>query len=65
MQCMLLIYNDPAREPAFGTPAFDQMMGGFFALNERMKADVVMRGAKPCRASRLPSPCASKRARQM
>jgi hypothetical protein len=46
MQCMLLIYNDPAREPAFGTPAFDQMMGGFFALNEKMKADGVLRGGE-------------------
>jgi hypothetical protein len=42
MQYMLLIYNDPKREPAYGTPAFDEMMGGFFALNERMKADGVM-----------------------
>lgn len=46
MQCMMLIYNDPAREPAFGTPAFDAMMGGFFALNERMKADGVLRGGE-------------------
>lgn len=30
MQYMLLIYNDPALEPAYGTPAFDAMMGGVF-----------------------------------
>jgi hypothetical protein len=46
MQYMLLIYNDPAREPAYGTPAFAEMMGGFFALNERMKADGVLRGGE-------------------
>lgn len=46
MQCMILIYNDPTREPAFGTPAFDAMMGGFFALNEKMKADGVLRGGE-------------------
>lgn len=46
MQYMLLIYNDPALEPTYGTPAFDAMMGGFFALNERMKADGVLRGGE-------------------
>lgn len=42
MQFMLLIYNDPALEPAYGTPEFEGMMGSFFALNERMKADKVL-----------------------
>jgi len=42
MQYMLLIYNDPALEPAYGTPEFNDMMGGFFALNERMKVDGVL-----------------------
>jgi hypothetical protein len=42
MQYMLLIYNDPALEPAYGTPAFKEMMGGFFAANERMRADGVL-----------------------
>jgi hypothetical protein len=46
MQYMLLIYNDPAREPAYGTPEFNAMMGGFFALNEQMKADGVLRGGE-------------------
>jgi hypothetical protein len=46
MQYMILIYNDPAREPAYGTPEFDQMMGGFFAANEQMKADGVLRGGE-------------------
>lgn len=39
MQYMLLIYSDPAREPSYGTPEFQAMMGGYFALNEQMKAD--------------------------
>jgi hypothetical protein len=36
---MLLIYSDPATDPVYGTPDFDAMMGGYFALNERLKAD--------------------------
>lgn len=43
MQYMLLIYNNPALEKAYGTPAFKQMMDGYFAVNERMKADGVLR----------------------
>ena len=46
MQYMLLIYNDPRQEPAYGTPAFDAMMGGYHALNQRLKADGVMRGGE-------------------
>lgn len=46
MNYMLLIYNDPALEPAYGTPEFQAMMGGFFALNEKMKADGVLRGGE-------------------
>ena len=42
MQYMLLIYGDPKLEPAYGTPEFEAMMGGFFALNEQMKADKVL-----------------------
>lgn len=46
MQYMFLIYNDPSKEPAYGTPAFQEMMGGFFAANEKMKADGVLRGGE-------------------
>ncbi len=42
MKYMLLIYNDPSQEPAYGTPAFDEMMSGFFTLNDQMKADGVL-----------------------
>ncbi|MCU0729514.1 MAG: YciI family protein [Sphingopyxis sp.] len=42
MQYMLLIYNDPAKEPAYGTPEFEAMMGGFFAANDKMKEDGVL-----------------------
>ncbi len=42
MKYMILIYSDPALEPAYGTPAFDDMMGGFFAANEKMDADGVL-----------------------
>lgn len=46
MQYMLLIYNDPSLEPAYGTPEFEAMMGGFFAANEKMKADGVLRSGE-------------------
>ncbi len=39
MKFMVLIYNDASREPAYGTPDFDAMMGGYFAANEKMRAD--------------------------
>ena len=44
MQYMLLIYSNPALEPAYGTPEFEKMMGGYFTLNECMKADGTLRG---------------------
>jgi hypothetical protein len=45
MQYMLLIYNDPANEPAYGTPEFQEMMAGFFAANDKMKeAGVLISG---------------------
>jgi len=46
MQYMLLIYNDPALEPAYGTPEFNEMMGGYFAASERMRADGVLRSGE-------------------
>lgn len=42
MKYMLLIYNDPSREPGYGTAEFDAMMGDFFAANEQMKSDGVL-----------------------
>lgn len=46
MQYMLLIYNDPPHEPSYGTSEFNEMMGGYFAANARMKADGVLRGGE-------------------
>lgn len=46
MNYMLLIYSDPAMDPAYGTPAFDAMMKGFFDMNAAMKADGVLRGGE-------------------
>ena len=43
MQYMLLIYSDPAVEPKYGTPGFGQMMEGYRAFTERLKADGAMR----------------------
>lgn len=42
MKYMLLIYNDPNREPDFGTPEFEAMMAGFMAANEQMRKDGVL-----------------------
>ncbi len=41
MKYMLLIYSDPTREPAYGTPEFQAMMGGYFTFNEKLKGDGV------------------------
>ena len=46
MKYMLLIYNDPAKEPTYGTPEFDAMMAGFFNANEKMQADGVLMGGE-------------------
>ncbi|MFK7858193.1 MAG: YciI family protein [Granulosicoccus sp.] len=42
MKYMLLIYNNPEQQPAFGTVEFESMMAGFFAANEKMKGDGVL-----------------------
>jgi hypothetical protein len=41
MKYMLLIYNDPADQPVYGTPAFEEMIAGYFAVNKRMMDDGV------------------------
>lgn len=46
MQYILLIYNDPALEPAYGSPEFGAMMKAFFDANEVMKAAGVLRGGE-------------------
>lgn len=46
MQYMLLIYGDPAVEPVYGTPAFDEMMAGYAAFSARLKADGAMLGGE-------------------
>lgn len=42
MKYMLLIYNNPQQQPAYGSPEFDEMMAGFYAANEKMVADGVL-----------------------
>ncbi|MCA0176228.1 MAG: YciI family protein [Proteobacteria bacterium] len=42
MKYMLLIYNDPQCEPAYGTPEFQAMLDAFIALSARMSADGVL-----------------------
>lgn len=38
MQFMALIYSDPAQGPGYGTPEFQAMMQGYFALNAELRA---------------------------
>ncbi len=47
MRYMALIYTDPALEPAYGTDAFNEMMGGYFATNEVYERDGVMISGEP------------------
>jgi hypothetical protein len=42
MKYMILIYNDPALEPAYGTPDFEAMMQGYGAANQAMAEGGVM-----------------------
>jgi hypothetical protein len=42
MKYMILIYGDPAIEPAYGTPEFDAMMAGFAAASKKLNADGVL-----------------------
>jgi hypothetical protein len=42
MKYMILIYSDPALEPAYGTDAFGAMMAGYGEANKVMEAAGVM-----------------------
>jgi hypothetical protein len=46
MQYMLLLYGDPSREPAFGTPEFDVMMKGYSDFSSLLKSDGVLKGGE-------------------
>jgi len=46
MQYMLLIYGNPAVEPAYGTPEFGAMMAGFAAASEKMVTDGVLKSGE-------------------
>ena len=46
MQYMLLIYGDPAVEPKYGTPDFEQMMAGYDAFSKKLKDAGVMLGGE-------------------
>lgn len=37
MQYLALIYSDPKRQPAYGTPEFQKMMEGYFAFSAMLK----------------------------
>jgi hypothetical protein len=39
MKYMALIYTAPASEPRYGTPEFQKMMEGYFAVSHKLKED--------------------------
>lgn len=49
MQYIFSIDDDATKEPAYGTPEFNEMMGGYLAANERMKSDGVLRAGEGLR----------------
>lgn len=51
MNYMILIYSDPAREPAYGTPEFNEMMAGYTVANHKMQADGVIRSGDALRGA--------------
>ena len=44
MQYLALLYTDPALEPAYGTPEFEKMMGGYFAFTTFLKEKGAFKG---------------------
>lgn len=46
MKYMLLLYAAPDKEPAYGTPEFDEMMASFAAVSETMVNDGVFIGGE-------------------
>jgi hypothetical protein len=46
MQYMILIYGEPALEPGYGTPEFEQMMAAFGKVSETLNSDGVLRGGE-------------------
>ncbi|SEK54890.1 YciI family protein [Pacificibacter marinus] len=46
MDYMLLLYGDPKKEPAYGTPEFDEMMAGYATLSATLQADGVLKGGE-------------------
>ncbi|CZF81270.1 YCII-related domain protein [Grimontia celer] len=46
MKYMLLLYAAPYKEPAYGTPEFDEMMAAFAATSETYKNDGVLVGGE-------------------
>jgi hypothetical protein len=43
MNYMILIYTDPTKLPAYGSPEFNEMMAGYGTMNQTMQADGVIR----------------------
>lgn len=46
MNYMLLLYGDPAQEPAFGTPEFDTMMQGYADFSALLQNHGVLKGGE-------------------
>jgi hypothetical protein len=44
MQYLALLYTDPAAEPAYGTPEFEELMKGYFAFTAFLKEQGAFKG---------------------
>lgn len=46
MKYMILLYSNPAADPAYGTPEFNKMMADFGAVSAKLVADGVLDGGE-------------------
>ena len=47
MQYMMLIYNEPGNEPAFGTPEMDALMGEYMTFTKEIQDKKLMVAGDP------------------
>ena len=47
MKYMFLIYTDEGAEPQFGTPEFEEMMGGYYAFTQDVQSKGIMERGAP------------------
>ncbi len=63
MKYMILLYGDPAVEPAYGTPGFAKMMAEFGGSVQSWWQTAFSTRARACKVLKQPHPCESGAAR--